>query len=125
MWTAAKALSALDEYLLRHFHDTILPRFDVEFEIKYTEVVNANQFNVFELAPLIRSLRAVILAARPLQATDMALSNEAARGDNTNAAIDFGRVDAAFTKFKTNFTASDPAQGLDLVAATHPNYHSF
>ena len=117
---SSKGLSSLDEYLLKHFHDTISPRFDIEFEIKYTEVVNANQFNIFELAPLVRSLRAVILGARPLQATDMALSNEATRGDNTNAAIDFSRVAAAFTKFKTNFTASDPAQGLDLVAAAHP-----
>ncbi len=57
------------------------PRPDVPLEITYTETRNGD-FTFFEIASMIRSLRALLLRSRHLRSTDVALPTEA-KSDNT------------------------------------------
>ncbi len=96
-----KNLTALDDYILHKIHTNTAnkPRPDIELEIKYTEFI-PNKISLFEIAPLIKSLRSIILTSRPLQSSDMLLPNEANKASNLNSYIVFDRVNIAFTKFK-------------------------
>ena len=57
------------------------PRPDTPLEITYTETRNGD-YTFFEIAPVVRSLRALVLRSRPLRSTDAALPTEA-KADNT------------------------------------------
>ena len=49
-------------------------------------------FSIFETAPLVRSLRSLLLRARPLRATDVRIANEAKSQEEETSAIDVARV---------------------------------
>lgn len=73
---ADQAMSALDDAIIRHFWDSVRP--DGTITIAYTErLPDPNQISMFELSALTSDLRSLLLAARPLRATDPALPNEA------------------------------------------------
>lgn len=67
------------------------PRPDVSMEITYTEC-DTGHFSFFELAPMLRSLRALFLRSRPLRATDVALPTEASTNSGGGVVLDPGRV---------------------------------
>ena len=96
-----KSLTALDDHILHKIHTNTVdkPRPDIELEIKYTESIQ-DKISLFEIAPLIKSLRSIILASRPLQSSDMLLPNEASKTSDLNSYIVFDRVNIAFTRFK-------------------------
>jgi sulfur relay (sulfurtransferase) DsrC/TusE family protein len=72
----SQAMTVLDEYIIYYvLNKRSLPP-DVVITIRYTERID-NSVSLFELAALIRSLRSLILEARPLTAVDMALPDEA------------------------------------------------
>ncbi len=111
---SAKSLTALDDYILKQLHESNTPRPDVELKINYTEPV-VGKVTVFELAPLIKSLRALILSARPLKNSDMILSNEASSEGDVNCSIDLIRINTVFKRFKDNFSDSNNTDGgIDL-----------
>ncbi len=115
-----KNLTALDDYILKYVHETIHPRPDIELEIKYAEIVS-NKISLFEVAPLINSLRSLILASRTLKPTDITLPNEATASIDSNCSIDLGRIKSAFNQFKDNFSGANPASNIDLVNDTFIN----
>ncbi len=118
-----KSLTAFDDYILKHVHETILPRPrpDIELKIKYTKIKN-NEISLFEIIPLVKSLRTLILASRPLKPTDVTLPNEAKTSIDSNCFIDLNRINLVFDEFKRNFTdAANPASGIDLVNDTFIN----
>lgn len=127
---SSKSLTALDTLILKKFHNpdapASKPRPDTNVEIRYTESV-PGKVSMFELAPLLKSLRTVILGSRPLKPTDIKLPNEAGYSDDVSCSIDVARVEAAIDEFKTNFVDSDPEKGIDLVdvAATNPIFQLF
>jgi hypothetical protein len=102
-----KNLTALDDCILKYVHETEKPRPDVELEIKYTEPIDG-KITFFEMAPLIRSLRSLIIAARPLLPTDMLLQSEAVEEQNTSCLIDPDRIS------KTSSTTA-PKQVFDKI----------
>lgn len=71
-----KAMSSLDDIILRHVIKTFSPRPNAEIAIKYTEPVT-DKITLFELAPLIDSLRALVLQSRPLNPGDIKPAIEA------------------------------------------------
>jgi hypothetical protein len=87
-----KNLTALDDCILKYVHEEEKPRPDVEFEIKYTDSIEG-KITLFEIAPLIRSLRSLVVAARPLLPTDMMLQNEAGEEQNAACVIDPDRIE--------------------------------
>ena len=96
-----KSLTALDDYILKYIHNSDIhgpdtPRPDIELQISYAEHIDDN-VSFFELAPLIDSLRTLILSSRPLKPTDMALQTEAAEGEvpTVESVVNSGRIQAA------------------------------
>ncbi len=71
-----QAMAELDDRIVRHIIATVAPRPDAKIEIRYAEPIT-NQYSFFEIAPLMQSLRALLLASRPLQPTDVMLTDEA------------------------------------------------
>ncbi|MFZ1789185.1 MAG: hypothetical protein WAT92_12760 [Saprospiraceae bacterium] len=112
---SAKSLTALDDYILKKVYELNTPRPDVELKINYTEAI-PGKVTVFEISSLIKSLRSLILAARPLKNSDMILPNEASSESDENCTVAVNRINMAFTTFKDNFSDSNnPAGGIDLV----------
>ena len=73
-----KNLTPLDDCILKFVHQDDNPRPDVKLQIKYTEPIeDKNKITFFEMAPLVRSLRSLIVATRPLLPPDITLQNEA------------------------------------------------
>ena len=71
-----QALNQLDDCILRFIYANHSPRYDREIQILYTERV-PGKITWFELQALLRSLRMLIVAARPLQPTDLMRHNDA------------------------------------------------
>ena len=88
-----KNLTALDDCIIKfvHQHQEDKPRPDIKLEIKYTESIDG-KITFFEMAPLVRSLRSLVVAARPLLPTDMLLQSEANEEQNTSCVIHPNRI---------------------------------
>tara|TARA_R110001606_G_scaffold41275_1_gene111564 strand:- start:10632 stop:16577 length:5946 start_codon:yes stop_codon:yes gene_type:complete len=117
-----KGLTALDEYILKWIHRDLpladasrqIPRPDVEFKINYSEPID-DKITIFEIMPLIKSLRGLLLQARPLKNTDLILSNEASSGEDINCTIDISHINNAISDFNQNFSGADPTDDMDLI----------
>ncbi|HXM48262.1 MAG TPA: hypothetical protein VN956_10355 [Pyrinomonadaceae bacterium] len=83
------AMSELDDRILRHAVENFGPRPDFPISIRYME---APQFSVFQLIPLVRNLRRLVTRSRALKATDLALMNEASSQDDSQLFIDIARL---------------------------------
>ncbi|CCQ90843.1 conserved hypothetical protein [Nitrospina gracilis 3/211] len=85
-----KSLTSLDDHILKFLHATETPRPDVEVEIQYSHVFDAADDIVtfFELAPLVESLRSLVVRSRPLRPSDIALQNEAEKKQDAASSID-------------------------------------
>ncbi|MFQ5636633.1 MAG: hypothetical protein ACE5IR_01395 [bacterium] len=86
-----KNLTALDDCILKLVHQTDTPRPDVELEIKYTDAIDG-KITFFQIAPLVRNLRSLVVAARPLLPTDMTLQNEAREVQKSTCFIHRDRI---------------------------------
>jgi hypothetical protein len=107
----AQGVGDLDDQILRHVHAHFAPRHDREIVIRHTERV-AGRVTWFELQALLRSLRALVTASRPLQPGDLMLPNDATRAQQAAIALAKSRIVAPRDHL---FTVLLPA--LDLVAA--------
>jgi hypothetical protein len=92
-----KSLTVLDDHILRFLYADDNLRPDVELEIKYAHTPipgrnDENKITFFEIAPLIDSLRTLIIGSRPLLPTDIVLQNEAAEEQNASGLIDQDRI---------------------------------
>lgn len=79
-----QAMTALDDRITLHLHGDARPDFDLA--IAYTERI-PGRVSFFELAALIGPLRSLLLTARPLRATDLALPNEASETSATSLPV--------------------------------------
>jgi hypothetical protein len=89
---SAQAMSAIDDavtfYVMEHF----TPALASYIKIAYTESVSG-KILLHEAAPLLRSLKALVLRSRALNAGDMALSNETASdATKQNVSLDESRI---------------------------------
>ena len=84
---SARDMAGLDDLLLHHAASQAVspPRADAALSLLY-KPDGAPGLTLFEVAPLIRALRGMILGSRPLKASDVMLANEA------NAAADASPV---------------------------------
>ncbi len=92
-------MSELDDRVADHVMATGLARPDGLLHIRYRETVT--QFSLFEVMPLLRSLRKLIAGSRPLTATDMAIANEAKPAQDADVFIDRNRIVLAQTALNT------------------------
>jgi hypothetical protein len=86
------AMGELDDRIVRHVMDKRTPRSDAVLTLLHTVRLPAPMKTFFEVAPLLRHLRAVLLRSRPLVPTDLALPGEAERAQDATQSIDNDRV---------------------------------
>lgn len=86
-----KNLSALDDHVLRVFRASSPARADLDVEIDYTTPDGAD-FTFFQLGAMLAELRELVVAARPLEASDLSLQNEASKDQNQTASIESDRI---------------------------------
>ncbi|MCA1613607.1 MAG: hypothetical protein LC800_05505 [Acidobacteria bacterium] len=87
-----QALGDLDDLILRHLHANHAPRHDRAILIRHTERVPGN-VTFFELGALLRSLRPLVTASRPLQPADLMRANDATGGEQSAVSLDPGRLE--------------------------------
>jgi hypothetical protein len=118
----AQAMTELDDRVLRFAIDTADPRPDADLAIRYLEAPDG-LLSVFELAPLTRSLKTLVIQSRPLRATDAALQIDAAPEQNADVFVDPDRIGGPKAELDT--LAGDIAAFLatlgPLVAAPEVN----
>jgi hypothetical protein len=86
-----QAMAELDDRVVRHIRTSQTLRPDADIRILYTQSTTSGM-SFFQAAPLIQSLRSLVLASRPLIASDMMLTNEAAEAQAENVTADPQRV---------------------------------
>lgn len=99
-----QAMTELDDRILLHVIQTFSPRPDVQLKIKYTERLSS-KISFFELAPMVHSLRSLVLRSRPLKASDIALHNQATKAQEEKVFVDRQRLDVplnSLTNLKTD-----------------------
>ena len=86
------AMGELDDRIVRHVIGKRTPRSDAVLSVLHTVRLPAPMKTFFEVAPVLRHLRAVLLRSRPLVPTDIALAGEAERTQDATQSIDKDRV---------------------------------
>ena len=117
--TQNQALGDLDDRLL-HFlytHPTWTPRLDRPIEIQYTKPV-AGGVNWFELQALLRSLRAMTVASRPLQPADLVRHNDAQRDELAPVTLDASRIESARNDLRDTMIPELDSVAADLADVT-------
>ena len=123
----ARDMPGFDDLLIDHAEQNgvPVPRHDAVFALEY-KPAGVPGITLFELAPLVRALRGLILGARSLRPTDLALHNEAASGEDAGQIIRADKVQAVLTLLQgtlpavTAFIATLEAatgEGVDPEAA--------
>lgn len=88
-----QAMTALDDAILLYAIQTFAPRPDVKIEIKYiSQAADKSKVTLFELVPLLNSLRALIQQSRPLTAGDIRLAVETRKSSEANVSLDPLRI---------------------------------
>lgn len=83
-----QAMTALDDAILLHAINTFAPRPDVKIKIKYIQPIeDETKVTLFELAPLLNSLRALIQRSRPLTAGDVKLAVETSKASEADVSL--------------------------------------
>lgn len=114
----ASAMGELDDRIVAHILDKHAPRSDVVLDIRHTARLADPMKTFFEIAPLVRSLRALLLRSRPLAPTDLALANEAERAQDATQSIDDTAVTdirADLGQLRNDVAAFVPAAPVDNV----------
>lgn len=109
--TTQQALTDLDDRILTFLYAHHTPRLDREIRIRYTDRV-ANRYTWFEVHGLIRSLRELTVAGRPLQPADLMRHNDASSTEQATAVVPTSRIETARDDLRDNHI---PA--LDTLAA--------
>ena len=87
------AMTELDNRILLYVIRTFSPRPDILLKIQYTERLADNKISFFELAPMMHSLRSLILRSRPLNSSDITLQNQATQAQAEKIFVDQQRID--------------------------------
>ncbi|OUL36555.1 hypothetical protein BV375_00035 [Nostoc sp. 106C] len=91
------AMTELDDRILLYVIQIFSPRPDTHFQIQYTERLN-DKISFFELAPIMQSLRSLVLGSRPLKASDIALHNQATKAQAEKVFSDRQRIDLPLSR---------------------------
>jgi len=95
-----QAMSALDDMIYRHIIElSPRPRPDAEINILYTKPVT-DKITLFELSPLIDSLRTLVLQSRPLNAADVKPSIAAKKTEEEMLFLDPERINLLMKELK-------------------------
>lgn len=105
-----QSMTELDDRILRYVISTNSPRPDATLSIQYM-TGDAGKFSIFQTLALLRSVKALVIRSRPLQATDAMLHNSASPEANNSVFVDSKRI-------------TMPKAALDQLAADIGNFLS-
>jgi hypothetical protein len=116
-----QAMSALDDIIHRYIINTFAPRPDAAITILYTRAVE-NKITLFELAPLIDSLRALVLQSRPLNVSDTKPAIEAKKTEEGALILDPQRITVLMDELSAIVSPPLPAVSplQDFIDAISP-----
>jgi hypothetical protein len=114
-----QAMGELDDRIVRYVFETYLPRADAAPTVRHTVRLPAPLKTFFELAPLLRHLRMVLLRLRPLTATDISLTGDVDKSQEPTQSIASGRVQLVLDSLQllAGDVAGFDAQAVDVDAA--------
>jgi hypothetical protein len=81
----------------------------------YVRGIAENEVSVFELIPLIKSLRAITLRSRPLKASDISLPNEAYSESDADVLLNVSRIQTILDDYLAPLINSEDADQTDLT----------
>ncbi|MDT5292549.1 MAG: hypothetical protein QOF88_7438, partial [Mycobacterium sp.] len=104
----AASMPGFDELLIDHAEraGAPAPRHDAVFSLEF-KPAGVGGLTLFEVAPLVRALRGVVLGARPLRPTDLALQNEASVREDSAGVVRADKVDAVLVDLQSTKSAVD------------------
>lgn len=109
-----QAVGDLEDRILQHIQATHAPRHDRPIQLRFTTRV-ADRVNWFELQALLRSLRELLIASRPLQPADLMRSNDAKTDEQAEIELDRDKVQDPLDEL------NDALAALTTVAAAVAN----
>jgi len=86
-----QAMSSLDDAIVWHLIQKFTLRPDAEIDIHYTQAV-AGKITLFELEPLLESLRTIVTRSRPLTAADVKPATEASKANEAQSDLNSARI---------------------------------
>ncbi len=89
-----QAMAELDDRVFRFVHKKFVPRTDVSMTVSYL-TKPAGMISLFELSPMVESLRSLVTTSRPLRPTDVILQTESSIALDDSASIDPARITQA------------------------------
>lgn len=107
------ALNEIDDRFIYYLQTTADPKIDAAIQFKYTEdSADASKLSLFQVMPLIRSLRTLLLESPSLTPGDIALPNEANKKDIPSPELPVQRVQDLITTLKTLLTNAELPAGI-------------
>ena len=102
-----RALNELDDRFIHHIHTTADPLIDGTMSLNYTEdSADTAKLSVFQVMPLIRSLRTLAVESAPLAPGDLSLPNEASEEDIAPPELPSQRVQDLLNDLKALLVAA-------------------
>ena len=106
----AQALTELDDRFTFYLHNNVDLQIDGNISFNYTtDPVDDTKLSLFQLMPLVKSLRALLVESVPLRPGDVALPNEASKKDMPSPELPVQRVQDLLTALKTLLSAAESA----------------
>ena len=114
-----QAMGELDDRIIHYIFRTRAPRADAALNVRHTMRLAAPTKTFFEVAPLLRHLRALLLRSRPLTATDISLTADADKSQDVTQLIAPERVQLVLDSLQSLADDVDDfdAQAVDVDAA--------
>jgi len=117
----ASAMGELDDRIVEFILTKHTPRSDVVIDIRHTARLADPLKTFFEVAPLVRVLRTLLLRSRPLVPTDVTLAVEAKKGDDATQTLQRDAVQDMrdeLDQLRTDLAAVTPAPPVDTAIDT-------
>jgi hypothetical protein len=106
------ALNELDDRLIFQLHLTGDVSFEGKIVFNYIDEPGAGKFSVFQVMPLVKSLRALITESTPLSPGDIALPNEINKKDLPPPDLPSQRTEDLINKLKTDLSNATGVGGI-------------
>ncbi|HWJ89898.1 MAG TPA: hypothetical protein VNR87_02235, partial [Flavisolibacter sp.] len=110
-----QAMKEIDDRVVKFILDKPLVRPDTQVSIDYMKRV-AGKYSFFELAPLVKSLRSLLLASRPLQANDVLLPTSSPKNTPSQEFLNDQRLVLRYTKLFS--VLNNELKALALASST-------
>jgi hypothetical protein len=97
----AQAMTELDDRVLAYVDGLDHPRLDATIRVRYMEPPAVGAWSIFQVGPLLRSLRTLVIRSRPLRATDAMLHGAATPELDAAVSVDPARITTPQAELQT------------------------